>query len=94
MPMAEYIARERDDGLPADPWMRVHSRLGATTLGICPGSMRIEGSIQEWSSWTGMTFPASGEYEVSGALVPVVVDLKQDSGLYIEPNVWMRHSVG
>ena len=26
-----------------------------------------------------------------GALVPVTIDREADQGLYVEPNVWMRH---
>jgi hypothetical protein len=28
---------------------------------------------------------------VEGALVPVLVDVARDLGVYVEPNVWMRH---
>jgi hypothetical protein len=28
-PMSDYAGRVRADGLPADPWLRVHVRLGA-----------------------------------------------------------------
>jgi hypothetical protein len=40
-----------------------------------------------------MVFPDSGPYVVEGALVPVEIDRAQDTGRYVEPNVWMRHSV-
>jgi len=32
IPIAAYAAWRRADGLPFDPWMRVHARLGATVL--------------------------------------------------------------
>lgn len=53
--------------------------------------MRIKGTIAEWESWTGMKFPDSGDYIVPGTLVPVRIDRNNDTGLYIEPNVWMHH---
>lgn len=34
-PMADYIAQRRDDGLPEDPWLRLHARLGAEIVGVC-----------------------------------------------------------
>jgi hypothetical protein len=40
-----------------------------------------------------MAFPESGQYVVEGALVPVEIDRERDRGLYVEPNVWMLHSV-
>ena len=79
------------DGLPFDPWLRVHARLGAAPLGTCPASMRIEGSREEWETWTGMTFPQDGDYVVPGGLVPV--EFRDGRGVYVEPNFWMRHPV-
>lgn len=32
IPIEQYATWLRDDGLPFDPWLRVHVRLGATTL--------------------------------------------------------------
>lgn len=40
-----------------------------------------------------MAFPESGEYIVPRALTPVTIDLEQDKGTYIEPNVWVEHVV-
>jgi GNAT superfamily N-acetyltransferase len=91
IPMERYAAWTRDDGLPFDPWLRVHVRLGAERLEVCPESMRIVGSTDEWSEWTGMAFPEDGDYVVPGALVPVRV--AGGRGEYVEPNVWMRHPV-
>ena len=34
MAMAEYVERRRSDGLPDDPWLRVHVRLGAEIVKI------------------------------------------------------------
>ena len=53
--------------------------------------MLISGSVREWEKWTGLKFPQSGEYVVEGALVPVNVDVEEDIGVYVEPNVWMVH---
>jgi GNAT superfamily N-acetyltransferase len=84
-----YAHWTRSDGLPFDPWLRLHARLGAELLEVCPASMRIEGSRDEWESWTGMAFPDDGAYVVPGALVPV--EFANGHGVYVEPNVWMRH---
>ncbi len=40
-----------------------------------------------------MRFPESGQYIVPGALVPVEIDRENDTGRYVEPNVWMKHSL-
>lgn len=93
-PMSEYAARVRPDGLPADPWLRVHARLGGTILRVCPLSMVIPGSLAQWREWTGLPFDHDGPVTVPGGLVPVQVHLDQDHAVYIEPNVWMHHRLG
>jgi hypothetical protein len=90
-PIDMYVAWRRPDGLPFDPWLRVHARAGAELVGVCPRSMEVEGTVAEWEEWAGMSFPESGDYIVPGALVPVTIDRKGDRGLYLEPNVWMYH---
>ena len=90
-PMEEYVHRRRPDGLPHDPWMRVHARLGAEIIGVCPRSMTISGTLAEWREWTGHAFDVSGTVEVPGALAPIHVDIDQDHAVYVEPNVWMEH---
>jgi len=91
IPLERYLRWTRDDGLPFDPWVRTHARLGAEQLEVCPASMRVEGSVVEWEEWTGIAFPDDGDYVVPGALVPVA--FAAGRGLYVEPNVWMRHRV-
>ena len=51
----------------------------------------VRGSISDWQEWTGMYFGDSGNYIVDGALSPIRIDLKNDVGEYIEPNVWVLH---
>jgi hypothetical protein len=92
-PFERYIRWTRDDGLPFDPWIRVHHRLGGEVVSIAPCSLTVEGTVAEWETWTRMAFPESGDYVVPGALVPVRIDRCSDVGRYVEPNVWMRHAV-
>ena len=92
-PMERYVRWEQAEGLPFDPWLRVHRRLGAKFLRVAPRSMVVTGTVPEWEEWTGMRFPESGDYVVPGALQPVVMDLERDLGSYREPNVWMIHPV-
>jgi hypothetical protein len=90
-PMSDYAARRRPDGLPFDPWLRTHVRAGGTIVRVCPRSMVIGGSLDEWRRWTSLPFDGSGDVLVPGALSPVHVDLAQDHAVYVEPNVWVRH---
>lgn len=93
IPIEHYAHWKRDDGAPFDPWLRVHWRLGGRQLGIAPRSMMIKGTVSEWSEWTGMALPESGQYVVPGALSLVKIDCDKDCGLYDDPNVWVEHRV-
>ncbi|MFF8846651.1 N-acetyltransferase [Streptomyces sp. NPDC015127] len=88
----EYAFRTRpSDGLPHDPWLRVHVRAGGVVEKVAPASMTVSGSVAEWRKWTGLPFDTSGEVEVPGALVPVHVEAERGYAVYVEPNVWVRH---
>lgn len=91
IPIDEYAAWVREDGLPFDPWMRVHVRLGGAILRTESHSLRITGSVAEWESWTGMEFPADGRYTFPTGLAPI--EVRDGVGHYWEPNVWMLHHV-
>jgi GNAT superfamily N-acetyltransferase len=90
-PIERYAAWTRGDGLPFDPWMRVHARLGAEIVKPEPRSLRISASVAEWEGWTGMRFPETGDYVFPHGLAPLSVDVENDVGTYWEPNVWMAH---
>lgn len=92
-PMEHYIRWTNDEGLMFDPWLRTHQRLGAQLMRVCPLAMTIPGTIEQWEEWTKMRFPETGSYVVPGALNPVEMDCEADVGRYIEPNVWMKHSL-
>jgi hypothetical protein len=81
----------RPDGLPDDPWLRVHVRAGGTIEQVAPASMVIAGSLAEWRARTGLPFDEAGPVLVPQALVPVVCDPIHDYAVYVEPNVWVRH---
>jgi hypothetical protein len=90
-PIERYAQWRRPDGLPFDPWIRVHARLGARILRPAPKSLEISASVRDWEAWTEMAFPEDGAYVFPGGLAPL--DVIGDTGAYWEPNVWMRHDV-
>lgn len=93
-PMHEYAHRTRPDGLPEDPWLRVHARAGATIAKVAPRSMVIAGTLADWREWTGLPFDTTGDVVVPQALLPVHCSVEHDHAVYVEPNVWMQHPVG
>jgi len=90
-PIDRYARRKRPDGLPLDPWLRVHARLGATMLRTEPDSLRIEAPLRDWEEWTGRRFGSDGDYVFPLGLAPLHV--RDGFGIYGEPNVWMRHDL-
>lgn len=93
-PIERYARWTRPDGLPFDPWIRVHTRVGGEMLRPEPRSLRITGTVAEWERWTGLPFPESGQYTFPRGLAPVSIDREGDQGTYYEPNVWVRHRLG
>jgi GNAT superfamily N-acetyltransferase len=90
-PIEQYMRWRRAEGLPFDPWMRVHARLGASILRAEPRSMKIVHPVTAWERWVQMQFPDDGEYVFPGGLTPLSVSA--DTGSYWEPNVWMLHEL-
>jgi hypothetical protein len=89
----DYLTWTNDAGLPFDPWLRAHARLGARIVKACHESKIIRGTRAEWEAWTQMKFPQSGRYVIPGALVPIEMNVEKDEGVYVEPNVWIVHEV-
>ncbi|MCM2580143.1 hypothetical protein [Streptomyces meridianus] len=90
-PIETFMAWCREDGLAMDPWIRTHQRLGAEIVAAAPASQTMTGTVAEWERWTGMVFPASGDYVIPDGLSLLRIDRSADEGVYCEPNVWMRH---
>jgi GNAT superfamily N-acetyltransferase len=90
-PIERYAGWRRQDGLPFDPWLRVHARLGARILRSEPRSLEITAPIPDWEAWTQMAFPDDGEYVFPGGLAPLSVT--GQVGTYWEPNIWMQHDL-
>jgi GNAT superfamily N-acetyltransferase len=88
----DYLGWTSDGGdAPFDPWVRKHVQLGARIVKVAPRSMTVTAPLSRWTAWTGIRFPVSGGYHLPGGLAPLAVDCSTGTGLYEEPNVWMRH---
>jgi GNAT superfamily N-acetyltransferase len=90
-PIDRYAAWRRPDGLPFDPWMRVHARIGGRILRAEPRSLHIVAPLGDWQAWTGLAFPEDGQYVFPRGLAPLVA--AGGEGDYWEPNVWMLHEI-
>jgi hypothetical protein len=90
-PVEDYVRWRRRDGLPFDPWIRLHVRLGARVLRPEPKSMEFSAPVPDWERWTGSRFDRDGWYVFPGGLAPLTVTGR--FGRYWEPNVWLQHEV-
>ena len=84
-----YLEWKTPEGLPFDPWLRVHVRAGGRVLQPCHRAMTVTGRREQWAEWTGMAFPGEGDYVIPYGLVPVCV--RGEVGEYVEPGVWVLH---
>jgi len=91
IPIDRYVRWRRGDGLPFDPWLRVHARRGGSILRPESESMEITRSISDWEGWVGMPFPDDGDYVFPGGLAPLTAN--EGVGHYWEPNVWVLHDL-
>jgi GNAT superfamily N-acetyltransferase len=88
---ATYCGWQNSDGSPFDPWFRTHVKMGARFLQPALRSMTVTATPQQWTSWTGLRFPASGSYWLPSGLNSLWIELETKTGTYEEPNFWMRH---
>jgi GNAT superfamily N-acetyltransferase len=91
IPIETYMTWRRPDGSHFDPWVRVHEVVGGEILAAAPRSMVVRGIAAEWEEWTGMAFPADGEYVFPGCLASVT--FVDGVGTHVEPNIWLRHKI-
>jgi GNAT superfamily N-acetyltransferase len=91
IPIESYMEWRRADGSHFDPWLRIHERVGGEILAAAPRSMVITAPASDWQEWTGLPFPADGEYVFPGGLATLVVE--DGLGTHVEPNVWVLHRV-
>jgi len=91
IPVDRYARWTRPDGSPFDPWIRVHTQLGARIGPAIPHSLHITGTVAEWEDWTQLRFPETGDYVFPAGLATVHIDRDHDLGEYWEPNIWIIH---
>lgn len=88
VPVEAWIHARRADGLPQDPWLRTHVRVGGRPLHVCHQSMQLRASAEEWAGWTQGALD-EGDHELPTLLAPLQV--RAGEGRYVEPNVWVVH---
>ena len=92
MPIEEYVVFIDEMNKHYDPWIRVNVMLGGEVIKPCKGITIID-TIEQWETWTGLSFPFDGSYVVSEAMVPIEVDVLNNKVSYYQENVWIRHKI-
>lgn len=90
-PINTYTQWVRSDGLPLDPWLRTHVRVGGKVVCVAPHSQSMTGTVEQWEEWTHMKLPSSGHYVIPDGLSKLYIDKENDEGTYTEPNIWVQH---
>ena len=93
-PSDVYASWTTPEGLPFDPWLRVHARAGAEIVKVCPESMIIPGSVAEWEGWTECGFRRVARTSSPARSNRLTSTSEADRGVYVDPNVWMHHRIG
>ena len=89
--LTEYVQWLREDGLPLDPWLRTHVKIGGKILLSMEHCQMFSGPISEWAKNTNLVFNNSGQYIIPRALSPLFVDIETGLGTMVEGNVWVCH---
>lgn len=92
VPIDDYVDWTDDEGRAFDPWLRSHIACGARIVRVCKRSMVVEEPLPFWETWASRRFEESGEYQMTGALAPVSIDVARGVGRYEEPNVWVAYN--
>src|ERR1022692_93663 len=66
-----YAAWVRNDGMPWDPWLRLHVRIGGRVIGLAREAQTMTGTVSQWEEWTGLEFPLSGDYIIPRGMAPL-----------------------
>lgn len=91
MPMDAYL-NLRDGDQVYDPWIRAHLNGGAQVISVCENSMTIRGNLSMWGKlFEEGKILTAGDYLLPGALTPVSIDVENNFGEYVEPNIWIKY---
>lgn len=91
MPMHMYMKKKKENKI-YDPWIRTHVNGGAEIIKVCEHSMLVEGDVPFWELLLGSKVQKSGDYILEGALSPIHIDVENNKGKYVEPNIWIKYS--
>lgn len=90
MSMSAYLDLKKEHKI-YDPWIRTHVDGGAEIIKVCKSSMTMNGDLEYWEKILNKKIHNSGEYPLKGALSLIKIDIENNIGQYIEPNIWLKY---
>lgn len=90
MAMTSYL-NLKEKGEIFDPWIRTHVKGGAEVIKVCKQSMTMKGDVEFWEAMLQRKILQSGKHKLEGALELISIDFENDTGVYREPNVWIKY---
>ena len=94
IPLERYARWTRSDGSPFDPWIRVHTLLGAASARSSPVRCTSPAPSRSGSRGRRCGSPRPATLSSRPGLATVHIDRERDLGEYWEPNVWLIHGPG
>jgi len=95
MSFNDFCNLVRDDGMPLDPWIRLHYKIGATKLLVSEFSHQHAMSIQDFcSSFPRVKLDKTGYYmvNINKETYSSFVDIKHGFAIINQGCVWVRHN--
>lgn len=93
LPIAQFSAMRRTDGLPLDHWLRLHVRLGAQIAATSETSHQHAMSTRDFFGQFGARFETSGYHlvEKNGEWFRAYLDVERDFALVNQGCVWVQY---
>jgi hypothetical protein len=86
--IADFLSWRSPDGQLIDPWLNSFEQQGAKFLGIARDAITVNAPVEQWTKWTGMQFPVSGDFVIPGGHRMLKVDRASGVARYAEDHVW------
>lgn len=83
-----FLSWRMSEGDLIDSWLNFFRKAGATELGIARDAITMEAPLEQWEQWTGITFPATGQFIIPGGHQMLNVDVSRNTGTYSEDHLW------
>ena len=93
-PMTTYAFRVREDGLPVDPWLRVHVRAGGRIPQWPPARWSSPAPSRSGGSGPGCRSTRPARSSCLERSPRCTATLEHGVAVYVEPNVWVVHPTG